>query len=383
MKSLGVENFGPIQQGKVSFGDLTVLVGPQATGKSLFLQLAKLMLDVGPIRREFKRFNIRWDRDVADFLALYFGEGMSALWDPATVLKRDGQRFDLASHIRRGQRRSKGERMFYIPAQRVITVRDGLTRPFTDYRTADPFVVREFSEKIHGMMQSELARASELFPQTGRLKSEYRRQIERHIFGRFRLRIDKRGLQRRIVLAGGPNDQRILPFLVWSAGQREFVPLLLGLYWLLPPTRVSRRDQLQWVVLEEPEMGLHPSAIAVVMALVLEFLRRDYKVCISTHSPHVLDIAWAMNLFKRHGGQAKDVLRIFQLRSTPTVKQVAESALTKDYRVFYFCSDGTVKDITGLDPGSDDSGESGWGGLTEFSGRVGEVVAEVVGRSRA
>ena len=33
----------------VSFVDLTVLVGPQATGKSLFLQLAKLLTDGWPI----------------------------------------------------------------------------------------------------------------------------------------------------------------------------------------------------------------------------------------------------------------------------------------------------------------------------------------------
>lgn len=58
---------------------------------------------------------------------------------------------------------------------------------------------------------------------------------------------------------------------------------------------------------------------------------------VSTHSPHVLDIVWAMNLLKRHSNPACDVLRIFQLRSTPTIREVAEAALGKEYRVFYFC----------------------------------------------
>jgi hypothetical protein len=38
---LRIENFGPIVEAEVEFGDLTVFVGPQATGKSLFLQVFK------------------------------------------------------------------------------------------------------------------------------------------------------------------------------------------------------------------------------------------------------------------------------------------------------------------------------------------------------
>lgn len=59
MKSLSVRQFGPIKEGCVEFGDLTLLVGPQATGKSLFLQLLKLVIDAGGIKAELKRFNIR------------------------------------------------------------------------------------------------------------------------------------------------------------------------------------------------------------------------------------------------------------------------------------------------------------------------------------
>jgi predicted ATPase len=44
---LNVGNFGPIKSADVEFGDLTVLVGPQATGKSIFLQLLKLLVDAG------------------------------------------------------------------------------------------------------------------------------------------------------------------------------------------------------------------------------------------------------------------------------------------------------------------------------------------------
>ena len=39
MDKLKVENFGPIAKADVTFGDLTFLVGAQASGKSLFLEL--------------------------------------------------------------------------------------------------------------------------------------------------------------------------------------------------------------------------------------------------------------------------------------------------------------------------------------------------------
>ena len=42
MKSLKIKNFGPIGNVDVKFGDLTFLVGPQASGKSLFWELLKL-----------------------------------------------------------------------------------------------------------------------------------------------------------------------------------------------------------------------------------------------------------------------------------------------------------------------------------------------------
>ncbi len=66
--------------------------------------------------------------------------------------------------------------------------------------------------------------------------------------------------------------------MTWTAGQREFTPLTLGLYHLLPSVKLRKREETDWVVLEEPEMGLHPQAVTVVMLLVLELLWRGYRV---------------------------------------------------------------------------------------------------------
>lgn len=47
IKSLRLDRVGQIVCADVRLADLTVLVGPQATGKSIFLQFLKLVLDTG------------------------------------------------------------------------------------------------------------------------------------------------------------------------------------------------------------------------------------------------------------------------------------------------------------------------------------------------
>ena len=381
MNRLRASNIGPITEADVRFGDLTVLVGPQATGKSIFLQLLKLLVDRPAIHRTMKAFGIP-AHDPKRFFDLYFGEGMSSIWSENSELIRGQEQTptDLATYARAGSSRQP-QRIFYIPAQRVMSLRDGMTRPFNDYRSGDPYVLRHFSQELHEVVQNEVGPDDVVFPRTQRLSKPLRQPIIDHIFGGFGLRTDSSTFQRRLVLqheSGAP-----LPYLVWSAGQREFVPLLLGFYWLMPPSKVQRREGLEWVVIEEPEMGLHPDGIGAVLGLVLELRRRGYRICLSTHSPHVLDIVWALRLFQGSGGQTSDVLNLLGLSSVQRTRELAESALQSDLKTFFFARDGEVRDISDLDPGAEDIAEGGWGGLTGFSSQVGDIVAEVVGRESA
>jgi len=377
---LQVENFGPIPSADVTLGDLNVCVGPQATGKSLFWQLLKLLQDAPAIRDEFRRHNIDWGKDIGGFLSLYFGEGMEHLVGPDTVVRLNGQERPLDKLFEGKKRRRSGpiESMFYVPAQRVMALRDGLTRTFLEFRAGDPFVVRDFSDKLHRLVQTEFAKADKLFPQANRLNVHLRKLVDEAFFRGFGLELSRdTSFQKKLVLR---RDLIRLPFMAWSAGQREFSPLLLGLYWLMPAGKVSRRDQLTWVVIEEPEMGLHPKAISAFMALVLELMRRGYRVCLSTHSPQVLDVVWALQTLKKHGGTDRDVLRLMNLPSNPVMKSMASAVLGKSISVTYFKPGAGAVDISRLDLGSDRAEEAGWGGLTEFTANVGDVVAEVVAR---
>jgi hypothetical protein len=379
---LQLKNVGQIQDADIEFGDLTVLVGPQATGKSIFLQFLRLLVDTGYVLDELKRHGLVWNKDIAQFLDIYLGEGMRDLWragENGSGFIYNNNSIDLSAVIQRGKK-SKTESLFFIPAQRVLTLGRGWPRPFSDYGASDPFSVRDFSEKIRLLMETGWGsgKGGEIFPQTRRLKNELRKILDRTVFYGFGLRVDTYGAQKRLVLKS-KSSESTLPFMVWSAGQREFVPLLMGFYWLLPPTKVSRRRDVEWVVIEEPETGLHPNAISAVLLLILDLLARGYRVCLSTHSPHVLDVVWALKVIREHQAPSSRILDLFDTRKTDPMKDMAEAIVGKIAKVYYFDrKTGFTRDISGLDPGSEEASEAGWGGLSEFSGHVADVVAKVV-----
>lgn len=382
MNRLALTHVGQIKRAEVQFGDLTVLVGPQATGKSIFLQFLKLALDTGYVHDQLRKHGIEWERRVPEFLDVYLGEGMRGVWWEGTdgsAVSVDGHPADVAGWVA-PRHRSRKATVFYIPAQRVLSLANGWPRPFQGFASEDPFAVRDFSETFRLLMEQEFSSTAALFPKTNRLKREYRELLSKHVFGGFGLHVDRHGAQKRLVLRQEKDPQSI-PFMAWSAGQREFIPLLMGLYWLMPSAKVKRRKPLQWVIIEELEMGLHPNAISVVLLLVLELLWRGYRVCLSTHSPHVLDVLWAIRMIQQQHADPTRLLEVFDVRKTEPMKEVAQAAIEKKVKVYYFDRAGETQDISNLDPGSENRLEAGWGGLSEFSGRVNEVVADIVNGS--
>lgn len=388
---LELNNVGQITKANIEFGDLTVLVGPQASGKSIYLQFLKLMVDGPRIIHDLRIYGYDWKAELGLFLNLYLGEGMQSVWtaegEQASVIVWDEVYVDLAKKLRnfkKARKQQQVEKMFFVPAQRVLSLHMGWPRPFTDFGAGDPYVVPCFSEKLRMLMEAGLGvgKTAGIFPQAGRLKSGLRKALYNAVFHGFSLKLDHMGgVQKRLVLQGAGEK---LPFMVWSAGQREFIPLLLGLYWLCPSAKIARRQDMEWVVIEEPEMGLHPEAISAVMLAVLELLLRGYRVVLSTHSPHVLDVLWGLRTLKEYDADPDKVIDMFNLRiHSPEMRKIAEAAISKEYRVYYFdrcpkSSSHIVRDISELDPGAENPKEANWGGLTEFSGRVGEIIAEVV-----
>jgi len=390
MKKLEVSSFGPISDGAVEFGDLTILVGPQASGKSLLVQLFKAIADAGSIRNTLKEYGFEWlhsRNPLRSYLNLYFGEGMGSIWGSSTRILVDGKRLDFEhSVVRPPSAMGTDQSVFLIPAQRVLVLEDGWPSPTFSRSTEVPYCTRVFSDGLRGFLGIEAASSKgPLFPRPRLLKAELRRQVDEGIYVGAKLRLERRGMRQRLVLEP-PGGGSSLPYSVWSAGQREFTPLLLGLYSLMPPTKITKREHIQSVVIEEPEMGLHPQAIMSFCLLVFELLHRGYRVVVSTHSPVVLDVVWALRDLQTldEPSAIQALAKIFHIKLlSPPLKEMLGCALKKSYRTFYFKQVGRkgvrILDISTLDPGAtDDADISGWGGLSGFSGHTAQVVGEAL-----
>jgi hypothetical protein len=377
---LEVVNFAQIAEATISLGDLTVLVGPQATGKSLVLQLLKLALDGRVIARTMDRYGLVF-RDEKQFLARYLGQGMEEAWTQDTRVRFNGREIGIAAISR--QPRSGQHAVYFVPAHRTLILYGGYPPAFQQFSPETPFVVRSFSEEVRQVLVEGLDQRV-LFPQPKRLKGKVREKIDEAIFHGAQLRDDTSGIQRQLKLAY-PNALD-LAYMTWTAGQREFIPLLLGLYYLLPGGRSGKRPGTNWVVIEEPEMGLHPTAIMAFMLLVLDLLSRGYRVILSTHSPLVLDVVWALQEIRAHDPRWQPVLSLFDIGGVTKASargevEMAEAVLRKSSRVYLLdFGAGRVRasDISSLDPASENPAVSGWGGLTSFSGRIGQVVSNAV-----
>ncbi|MGM0553383.1 MAG: AAA family ATPase [Pseudomonadota bacterium] len=383
MTHLTVDHFAQLEHADVTFGDLTLLVGPQASGKSVFLQLFKLLQDQKAITRTLKRYGYTYDTEQASragdpLLTLIFGEGMGHIWGDDTRIALDGQPSTLAQ-LKESNGQEK-ESVFFIPAQRVLTLEQGRPRSYESFEALDPFVVKSFSENLRKLMEQGLGGAdNQLFPIEGRFKEVLRDRIDESIFHGARVAEQVHDLKKRIVINVGEDT---LPYMAWSAGQREFMPLLFGLYWLMPSGGASRRKGVNWVVIEEPEMGLHPQAIQSVLLICLELMHRGYKVIISTHSPLLLEAAWAIRALKENRANPDQLFSLFDIPNSPGMRDVFESVLRKKaIQCHYFqpTSSGKVctRDISSLDPLADETATADWGGLTQFSSRASEVVSEV------
>ena len=378
MKRLTVTSLGQIREADITLGDLTVFVGEQASGKSILLQLMKLISDAGSITQTLKKHGFDWQKKTENYMSLYFGEGMERIWNKdETKVIVDNVDFTPQKAL---LRRKKDESLFLIPAHRVITLKDGWPRAFTDYGTSDPYVVKEFSEQLRLLMEAGLGSGERaIFPQEGRMNKTIRDAIGKSIFGEAKVKLDRSGLRKRIVLDVADTQ---LPFMVWSTGQREFAPLLLGLYRLMPSGKAQKKNNINWVIIEEPEMGLHPQAISALLLIFLELLRRGYKVIVSTHSAQILELIWGIQLIAKSTNAPARLRQLLDLKTNAFSLDLTKSILdAKTFKTYYFSrKDGVVnvKNISTLDAEDIDAEVSDWGGLTSFSTKVSEVVSEAV-----
>lgn len=379
MENIKIKSLGPIKEADINFGDLTLFVGPQASGKSILLQLIKLLVDKNNIETTINAYGYVWGSNEDDNLERFYGEGMSGVWNESTRIQFEGKSFSrkFLSPRKNEIQTFASEKLFYIPAQRVLCLNYGWPRFFSDFEDSVPFVLRNFSETLRQYLERGFTHdQSAVFPQKGHDNEPLCYSFDDSIFHGGRVTVDlltKKRLKLNI------NDMS-LPFMTWSAGQKEFMPLLLGFYWLTD-TKTGQRRGVNYVIIEEPEMGLHPHAIKSVILQIVNLLSRGYKVIVSTHSPILLEFAWAFNILKEAKADSKAFTELFDLDKKGDYSTVfGNEFINKTINTYYFDrkDEGViVKDISSLDAGNEDPAVAEWGGLSSFASKAADIVSTI------
>ena len=379
MHHLKVSGFGPIREADVTFGDLTFLVGQQASGKTLFLELFKLLEDRDAIISTLRKYNYMISRkEVSNLLDAFFGQGMSNIWRSETHIEYDNADMSSAtSLLKPSDHPEPAERVFYIPAQRIFSISDGRPKAFSEFDPTTPYVLRQFSETLRIFMSTSLGGNVTLFPISTRLKKVQREAFNESIFHDGRVEIQTENGQRKMRLnVDGMN----IPFMTWSAGQKEFMPLLMGFYCVSAPLMPNlNNDQYQYVVIEEPEMGLHPKAIMSVLFEVLQLIQTGKKVIISTHSTVPMEFAWAFHILKQSKKKHREsaLFRLFDEKSKDTTS--FRNIFDKDIRTYAFQRGEkgvTTVDISTLDAFDERKEIAEWGGLSSFATKTSDLVSQ-------
>lgn len=388
-KRLNIKNLGPIEKVDICLGDLTILVGPQASGKTIALETLKLVEDKNSIIDTLDKLNYRI-REVDNVLNLYYGNGMASMWGTDTFIEFDEVPLTKRDFLSTIDRENVDESVFYIPAQRVISVMDGVGKSFDSFNDETPYVNRKFGETVQRFIQNGIGHQTVLFPIQTRLKKHIRNRLDESIYHGACVEIDEGVFRKRLVLRVGKSK---LPTMAWSTGQREFTPLLLGMYCLTgAPQTVLRKDYYKYVIIEEPEMGLHPKAILDIILQLLVLIQGEkgpdsekrYNVIISTHSPVFLEFAWAFNQLKGMAnvtGKYNALYELLGVQGDARMKEMLSGVFDKTVSTYYLGtkqSGGRTisQDISSLDVWSDNPIIEDWGGLSTFASRATDIVSQ-------
>lgn len=378
MKHLQIEKFGPIRSLDIQLGDLTILLGPQASGKTLFLQVLKLLVDKDHVVQNLERYNYVIDRQPDKILNYYFGDRLSSMWNKNTIVKVGEQTYKKGFLIKEEKKNAK-EKLFYIPAQRILSISDGRPKNFMEYDISSPYILRNFSETLRLFFQKNMGDKHVVFPLDDSLEDGMKKSFNEAIFHDGQVVIDELSGQKKMRMKVGETS---LPFMTWSAGQKEFMPLLMAIYCLTDPSsKTTNVNQYKYIVIEEPEMGLHPRAIQSVILQILEFIKFGFKVVVSTHSPVLLEFAWTFKMLQQFPVEIREraLFELFEVAPTSNISNIIKGVIGKDIHTYYFShtKEGVkTSDISTLDVASEEIDEAEWGGLSQFASKASEVVSK-------
>ena len=148
-----------------------------------------------------------------------------------------------------------------------------------------------------------------------------------------------------------PSENIKLEMTVSSSMVKELAPLILYLRHLALPNEL--------LIIDEPEMNLHPTAQVQIIEFLAMLVQAGLKVLITTHSPYIVD--HLANLMKAAKYEDKESLKEkFCLDST-------DAFIPQEKVSVYLFEDNTAKNILNED------GRIDWGTFGEVSEYISHV----------
>jgi hypothetical protein len=152
-----------------------------------------------------------------------------------------------------------------------------------------------------------------------------------------------------------PAEGITLDMPVVSSMVKELSPLVLYLRYLAQPG--------EWLIIDEPEMNLHPKAQVQLTEFLAMLVQAGLHVLITTHSPYMVD--HLANLMKAAEHEDKERIREkFYLQRT-------EAFIPREQVSVYLFGDGTAKNIL------DEEGEINWGTFSDISDQITQLYFEL------
>jgi hypothetical protein len=159
----------------------------------------------------------------------------------------------------------------------------------------------------------------------------------------------------RLELMYNPSESVSLELNVSSSMVKELTPLVLYLKYLANPGDL--------IVIDEPEMNLHPVAQVQIAEFLGMLVNAGLYVLITTHSPYIVD--HIPNLIRAHGLDKEKVREYFYLEQTTAFLS------KEDVSVYLFESD-SVTDILKED------GDIDWGTFSDVSRDLSVIYSNLI-----
>lgn len=365
-ETLIIQDFGPIRKAEFELHDLTIFVGPQASGKSLAAQVLYFLRGIEELLPPATNNDQPVDL-VRSALELWLGYDPALLCETGTLLSwqagaqerqeirwLDGE-ITLSPALEQRVRTWWGasgtpKSQIYIPAGRILYsfvppfAAPQLQLLFSRSRMKAqvlPGYISTFYNVLGSTLESlwhnqEKRRAGQ--------SSLFENSLEMGFFREKAKSITKGDLHYGPGTISLQIGQKIFQSSAISAGQMEIWPFLAIAESLLsmaaPPSR--------HVYFEEPEAHLHPGAQLKVMEIVAQLVRQKVNWVITTHSPYLL---YAINNFLM-------AQKVLDMKHNLPASISANTALAHDRVAAYrFAPDGYVTNIMDSELGLIDEDE--------------------------